>query len=94
MSDWQNHRTNRRGSLSINVHELTDEGEEDPRVLEEYFKEVVVPLSVIPHEHKEGDDEFDSDEEEKRSFPFSHHHFLTAFFIYSKLIHYYYFIGA
>lgn len=39
---------NRRGSLSINVHELTDEGEEDPRVLELYFRDVVLPLSKVP----------------------------------------------
>ncbi len=55
MADWRNHRKNRRGSISINVHELTDEGEEDPKVLEEYFREVVLPLSVVPDK--------DSDEE-------------------------------
>jgi hypothetical protein len=43
--DWRN---NRRGSLSINVHELTDEGEENGLILETYFKEVVVPLSKPP----------------------------------------------
>ena len=50
MADWRNHRMNRRGSLSINVHELTDEGEEDHRVLTEYWKEVVLPLAVVPDE--------------------------------------------
>jgi hypothetical protein len=43
--DWRN---NRRGSLSINVHELADEGEENSLVLETYFKEVVMPLSKPP----------------------------------------------
>jgi hypothetical protein len=39
MSDWRNrHKKQRR--LSINVHELTDEGEEEQQVLEEYWNEV------------------------------------------------------
>jgi hypothetical protein len=64
MADWRNHRQNRRGSISINVHELTDEGEEDPKVLEEYFKEVVLPLSVVPIEEEE---ESEEDEESRGS---------------------------
>ena len=38
---------NRRGSLSINVHDLVDESEEPQRVLESYFVEVVLPLAGI-----------------------------------------------
>lgn len=45
MSDWTNHRTNRRGSISINMNELADENEEDQIVLEEYFREFVLPLA-------------------------------------------------
>ena len=37
----------RRGSLSINVHDLVDESEEPQRVLESYFVEVVLPLAGI-----------------------------------------------
>jgi hypothetical protein len=65
--DFRNAPKNRRGSLSINVHELTDEGEEDQRVLEEYFHDFVLPLSEIPKEDEEGgggggiDANFDSD---------------------------------
>lgn len=47
--DWRN---NRRGSLSINVHELTDEGEENALILDTYFHEVVVPLSRPPKKKK------------------------------------------
>lgn len=46
MADWS--RANRKGSISINVHELIDEGEEDPIVLQDYFDSVVIPLSKIP----------------------------------------------
>jgi hypothetical protein len=53
----------RKGSISINVHELADEGEEDHQVLESYFQELVLPLSKIP-EKKEGDDGDDGDNEE------------------------------
>lgn len=46
MSDWGLHRSsNRVGSISINVHELVDEGEENHLVLEKYFEELVVPLA-------------------------------------------------
>jgi hypothetical protein len=48
MADWNNHRAMRKGSLSLNVHELVDEGEEDIMVLREYFNEVVLPLSELP----------------------------------------------
>jgi len=54
LHDFRNARYNRLGSLSINVHELTDEGEEDQRVLEEYFHEVVLPLSEMPKEEEGG----------------------------------------
>eukprot|EP01040_Poterioochromonas_malhamensis_P018730 gene18730-21936_t len=47
--DWRN---NRRGSLSINVHELTDEGEENALILETYFNEVVVSLPRPPKKKK------------------------------------------
>lgn len=46
MADWN--RANRKGSLSLNVHELVDEGEEDPIVLQDYFESVIVPLSKLP----------------------------------------------
>lgn len=46
MADWN--RANRKGSISINVHELLDEGEEDPIVLQDYFDAVVLPLSKVP----------------------------------------------
>ncbi len=58
MADWN--RNNRRGSISINVHELTDEGEEDQLVLKEYFNAVVLPLSVVP----DSTSDIDNDEEE------------------------------
>lgn len=48
ITDFRNMRENRRGSISINVHELLDEGEEDQQVLEQYFREVVLPLSKKP----------------------------------------------
>lgn len=48
IADFKNMRQNRRGSISINVHELLDEGEEDQAVLEQYFREVVLPLSKKP----------------------------------------------
>eukprot|EP00981_Chlorochromonas_danica_P010657 scaffold3296_cov159-Ochromonas_danica.AAC.24 len=46
MADWN--RANRKGSLSLNVHELVDEGEEDPIVLQDYFESVIIPLSKLP----------------------------------------------
>ena len=48
----------RRGSISINVHELEDEAEENQKVLEQYFKDVVLPLAqsyVNPAEANERD---------------------------------------
>ena len=35
----------RRGSLSLNVQELVDEGETNPQVLKKYFDDVVLPLA-------------------------------------------------
>jgi hypothetical protein len=64
LADWHNKRKIRRGSLSINVHELTDEGEEDQRVLEEYFREVVLPLSKIPLEQRANEHDVDVAEQE------------------------------
>ena len=55
-ADWHRGASNRKGSLSINVHELVDEGEEDIMVLKQYFNDVVFPLSQLPSE-KEGDEE-------------------------------------
>eukprot|EP00597_Dinobryon_sp_UTEXLB2267_P009397 CAMPEP_0170086304 /NCGR_PEP_ID=MMETSP0019_2-20121128/21018_1 /TAXON_ID=98059 /ORGANISM="Dinobryon sp., Strain UTEXLB2267" /LENGTH=640 /DNA_ID=CAMNT_0010303293 /DNA_START=83 /DNA_END=2005 /DNA_ORIENTATION=+ len=45
MSDWGRSKKNRVGSISINVHELVDEGEECQPVLEQYFSELVLPLA-------------------------------------------------
>ena len=60
MSDWRNGRNaGRSGSISINVHELVDEGEENQLVLEEYFKDRVLPLArtVVEDDGSEdGDD--------------------------------------
>ena len=45
MADWAGTRAARTGSISINVHELVDEGEENQIVLEKYFEEFVYPLA-------------------------------------------------
>jgi hypothetical protein len=76
MADWQNHRDMRKGSLSLNVHELVDEGEEDLIVLREYFQEVVLPLSKVPEEEAQagssdaGDIEAGAGAAEAESAPF------------------------
>ena len=61
MSDWRTDRAAARsGSISINVHELVDEGEENQKVLEEYFKDRVLPLAMEVEEDanasEDGDD--------------------------------------
>jgi len=45
---------NRRGSISLNVHELVDDDDETFEQLEAYFNERVVPLSVVPQGHIPG----------------------------------------
>ena len=45
---------NRRGSMSLNVVELVEDGEETQEQLENYFNERVVPLSVVPEGHIPG----------------------------------------
>jgi hypothetical protein len=45
---------NRRGSISLNVHELVDDDDETIEQLEAYFNERVVPLSVVPQGHIPG----------------------------------------
>ena len=58
MSDWRADRAvARSGSISINVHELVDEGEENQKVLEEYFKDRVLPLA------KEAEDDASASED-------------------------------
>lgn len=62
LADWRGTKVrdrakHRLGTLSINVHELADEGEEDVRVLQRYFEDYVLPLSEIPKEESDSDDE-------------------------------------
>lgn len=61
-------RPNKRylGSISINVHELVDEGEENPLVLKQYFEDTVLPLSVIPPPSSEHGDGSDGEDDERR----------------------------
>ncbi|RYH30611.1 hypothetical protein EON65_04580 [archaeon] len=42
---WGGRDRTGRGSLSLNVHELVDEGEEDEVVLKEYFNTFVMSLA-------------------------------------------------
>jgi len=53
MSDWGRSKKNRVGSISINVHELVDEGEECQPVLEQYFSELVLPLASQANEDED-----------------------------------------
>jgi hypothetical protein len=64
-------RPNKRylGSISLNVHELVDEGEENLLVLRQYFKDTVEPLAVIPPSHHGSEDGDHHDGH--------HHHHLT-----------------
>ena len=56
MSNWTAGRNvGRSGSISINVHELVDEGEENQRVLEQYFQDRVLPLAAATEEEEEDD---------------------------------------
>lgn len=58
----QDHR-DRRGSVSINVHELLDNGEENELVLKTYFQEVVLPLAAAAgHSEVEGGSDVPRDE--------------------------------
>lgn len=41
-TNWRDYR---RGSLSLDVHELTDDRELDAEVLKAYFEDTVVPLA-------------------------------------------------
>lgn len=77
MADWKNSRQNRVGSISINVEELVDEGEENPLVLQEYWKEIVVPLSTLP-DSSHGSDDGDDDERPRLRRRSSHSKSLSA----------------
>jgi hypothetical protein len=57
-------RQNRVGSISINVHEVTDEGEENPLILRQYWQDMIVPLSQLPSSMHGSDD--DGSEDERR----------------------------
>jgi hypothetical protein len=58
MSNWTAGRNvGRSGSISINVHELVDEGEENQRVLEQYFQDRVLPLATETEEEEEEEED-------------------------------------
>lgn len=61
LADWKHIRQNRVGSISINVDELVDEGEENPLVLKEYWNEIVLPMAVPP-DSSHGSDDGNDDE--------------------------------
>ena len=60
MSNWTAGRNvGRSGSISINVHELVDEGEENQRVLEQYFQDRVLLLATATEEEEEDNDDWE-----------------------------------
>jgi hypothetical protein len=64
LADFMHARQNRVGSISINVHEVTDEGEENQLILKQYWEDMILPLSVLPSSSHGSDD--DGSEDERR----------------------------
>jgi hypothetical protein len=51
----------RRGSLSLNVHEVVEEGEDSEVVLQAYFNQFVLPLSKETNDHTDDDSKYDEE---------------------------------